>query len=51
MVSSKTNEWETPQWFFDELNVEFGFTMGLPARGDAQREGNYDNKRTHEAAD
>ena len=27
MVSSKTNEWETPQWFFDELNDEFGFTL------------------------
>jgi site-specific DNA-methyltransferase (adenine-specific) len=27
MVSSKTNEWETPQWFFDELNKEFGFTL------------------------
>jgi len=27
MISSKTNEWETPQWFFDELNAEFGFTL------------------------
>lgn len=27
MVSSKTNEWETPQWFFDALNAEFGFTL------------------------
>jgi len=27
MVSSKTNEWETPQWFFDELNKEFNFTL------------------------
>jgi site-specific DNA-methyltransferase (adenine-specific) len=27
MVSSKTNEWATPQWFFDELNKEFNFTL------------------------
>jgi site-specific DNA-methyltransferase (adenine-specific) len=27
MVSSKTNEWETPQWFFDKLNKEFNFTL------------------------
>lgn len=27
MVSSKTNEWATPQWLFDELNTEFSFTL------------------------
>jgi len=27
MVSSKTNEWETPQNLFDELNEEFNFTL------------------------
>ena len=27
MVSSKSNEWATPQDFFDELNIEFGFTL------------------------
>ena len=27
MVSSKSNEWTTPQDFFDELNAEFGFTL------------------------
>lgn len=27
MVSSKSNEWETPQDFFDELNKEFNFTL------------------------
>lgn len=27
MVSSKTNEWETPQELFDELNGEFRFTL------------------------
>ena len=25
--SSKTNEWSTPQDFFDKLNNEFGFTL------------------------
>ena len=27
MISSKTNEWETPQDLFDELNKEFSFTL------------------------
>jgi len=27
LISSKTNEWATPQDFFDELNNEFGFTL------------------------
>ncbi|GAH02463.1 unnamed protein product, partial [marine sediment metagenome] len=27
MVSSKSNEWETPQVLFDELNAEFHFTL------------------------
>ena len=27
MVSSKSNEWATPQDFFDELNEEFSFTL------------------------
>ena len=27
MVSSKSNEWATPQDFYDELNDEFGFTL------------------------
>jgi len=27
MVSSKSNEWETPQALFDELNREFHFTL------------------------
>lgn len=26
-LSSKTNEWETPQWLFDELNEEFHFNL------------------------
>ena len=27
MFTSKTNEWATPQAFFDELNKEFNFTL------------------------
>ena len=27
MFSSKTNEWATPQSFFDKLNEEFAFTL------------------------
>lgn len=27
MVSSNTNEWATPQLFFDKLNEEFNFTL------------------------
>lgn len=27
--SSKTPEWETPQWFYDKLNIEFGFGFTL----------------------
>lgn len=27
LLSSKSNEWATPQWFFDELNKEFHFTL------------------------
>lgn len=27
LLSSKTDQWETPQWFFDELNKEFNFNL------------------------
>ena len=27
LFSSKTDKWATPQWFFDELNKEFNFTL------------------------
>lgn len=29
MFSSKTDEWETPQEFFDALNAEFHFTLDV----------------------
>ena len=31
MFSSKSEEWETPQQFFDELNEEFSFTTDVCA--------------------
>jgi site-specific DNA-methyltransferase (adenine-specific) len=27
MMTSNTDEWETPQWLFDQLNAEFHFTL------------------------
>ena len=27
MYSSSTNEWATPQWLFDELKEQYGFTL------------------------
>ncbi len=31
LFSSDKSEWETPQWLFDELNEEFGFTLDVCA--------------------
>ena len=31
MFSSKTDQWATPQAFFDELNREFNFTLDVAA--------------------
>ena len=31
MFSSKTDQWETPQYLFDELNDEFGFDLDVCA--------------------
>ena len=31
MFSSKTDDWATPQDFFDSLNAEFGFTLDAAA--------------------
>jgi phage N-6-adenine-methyltransferase len=31
LMSSKTDQWATPQAFFDELNMEFGFTLDVCA--------------------
>lgn len=31
LFTSKTDEWETPQWLFDQLDAEFGFTLDVCA--------------------
>ena len=31
MFSSNKQDWETPQWLFDELNQEFHFTLDVCA--------------------
>jgi site-specific DNA-methyltransferase (adenine-specific) len=31
MFSSNKDDWETPQWLFDELNKEFDFTLDAAA--------------------
>ena len=32
--SSESNEWETPQWLFDELNNKYKFTLDAAANKD-----------------
>lgn len=41
MFSSKTDLWETPQWLFDELNKEFGFTLDVCATSENAKVSNY----------
>lgn len=31
LLSSKSDEWSTPQYFFDELNKDFSFTLDVCA--------------------
>ena len=40
MFSSKKDDWETPQWLYDELDAEFGFDLDAAA--------NYENKKCSE---
>ena len=37
MVSSKTNEWSTPQDFFDKLNEEFEFDLDVAATSENKK--------------
>lgn len=37
IFSSATDEWATPQGFFDELNKEFHFTLDPAAKGYSQK--------------
>ena len=38
MFSSETDEWSTPQWLYDALNKEFGFTLDPCSNGNAKCE-------------
>lgn len=31
LLTSKTDQWSTPQWLFDELNAEWNFTLDVCA--------------------
>lgn len=44
LFSSKTNEWETPQAFFDKLNDEFRFTLDVCATAENAKCGKYFTK-------
>lgn len=37
LFSSDSDLWETPQWIFDELNTEFGFTLDVCATDDNKK--------------
>lgn len=41
MYSSKSDEWATPQWLFDELNNEFDFTLDACATDENHKCTNY----------
>lgn len=44
MFSSKTDMWATPQYFFDELNNEFGFEIDVCATDENAKCGTYYTK-------
>lgn len=44
MYSSKSDEWATPQKFFDELNAEFEFTLDPCATNENHKCENYYTK-------
>lgn len=45
LLSSTSNEWETPQAFFDRLNIEFHFTLDAAASPENAKCGNYYTER------
>ena len=44
MLSSQTDEWETPQEFFGRLNEEFHFTLDVCANDENAKCGKYYTK-------
>ena len=47
MFSSKSDEWETPQGFYDDLNIEFNFTLDPCANCDNHKTPYYFSKHTN----
>ena len=45
MFSSKTDQWSTPQWLFDELNKEFHFDLDVCADESNHKCEKYFNKQ------
>lgn len=45
MFSSKTDQWSTPQWLFDELNSEFHFDLDVCADESNHKCEKYFNKQ------
>lgn len=43
LFSSKTSDWETPDWLFDELNEEFNFVWDAAANRDNAKLANHLN--------
>jgi len=41
LYSSSKEDWETPQWLYDELNKEFGFTCDVAASHKNHKHRNY----------
>ena len=46
-VTSQSDEWETPQWLFDALNAEFGFTMDGAATKENAKCGEYNTSQLY----
>ncbi len=46
LFTSNTDEWETPQWLFDELNEEFGFVLDVCATAENRKCQKYYDKKT-----
>ena len=45
LFTSKTDDWETPQWLFDELDKEFGFTLDVCATAENAKCETYINQK------
>lgn len=44
LFTSAKDDWETPQWLFDELNKQFGFTLDVCASDENKKVGSYFTK-------